>query len=58
VRREVIFKDGVFGIEPNGKWNMEEWKIIPLFIPRNFMQQDVEVLGNLYENPELLQVNK
>jgi uncharacterized phage protein (TIGR01671 family) len=49
INREILFEEGVFGIKPDDKWDMADWKIVPLFIPKGFLQQDTEVIGNVYE---------
>ena len=63
---EVKFEKGAFGVEPlrpqsdeNGTEYYETWVTLDQLIEENYWSKetpsfDVEVLGNIYENPELL----
>ena len=53
----VEFIDGSFGISTDG-YDLNDWSIVPLFIAKDVVKSDIEIIGNVYENPELLEYSK
>ena len=45
----VEFENGGYGLRPFGKG-----KLIPIMGHGNFNENEVEVIGNIYDNPELM----
>ena len=49
----VEFENGGYGLRPFGKG-----KLIPIMGHGNFNENEVEVIGNVFDNPELLEGDK
>lgn len=49
----VEFENGGYGLRPFGKG-----KLIPIMGHGNFNENEVEVIGNIYDNSELLEVEE
>lgn len=48
--KELKFETGIFGVEP---WFEYLWGIVPIFAPKTLDLNNIVVLGNRFENPEL-----
>ena len=52
----VVFRDGAFGVESNGgEAAPKGWYSLKDFLYDYCSPEDIEVIGNIYQNPELLQ---
>ena len=49
----VEYVDGSFGISTNG-YDLNEWSIVPLFIAKDVVKSDIEIIGNIHEHSYLL----
>lgn len=57
-RFEVINQFGCFGINVERKVSFSSDETMEIFIPLYHVIEDLKIIGNIFENPELLEVNK
>jgi len=51
----VFFKDGCFGIDVPKAMDLSDiWEILPIWMARAFSDDDIEIIGNAFENENLL----